>query len=131
MIALDGYSVAILPAILREGRAYALARDGGSFHVLREGTFPAESVCGLRLGAAVELPLEDVCANCATILSLEAAADDLNQRVTTAHERVACPKCGMAKGDQCRRVGARGWQAHPPLKHSHRERLRADGIALR
>lgn len=61
----------------------------------------------------------------------------LNERVATAHERVACPKCFAPVGVQCRRVtnesrdGRQPDRTRPELKHSHDERLRADGIPLR
>lgn len=54
----------------------------------------------------------------------------LNERAASCHERVACPACRARVGQRCVRRGN-----HPswgkPLKHSHPERLRADGIALR
>lgn len=126
--------MANLPQQLREGHAFALARGGGPFHVLREGTFPSESLCGLRLGALVDLPLQDVCGNCVTILSFETAAEDLNQRITNVHEFVVCPKCDMPVGIRCKRMGAHG--AKPltydrDLKNPHRERIAAAGISLR
>lgn len=61
---------------------------------------------------------------------MEAAAAELNRRVATVHERVACPRCGAAIGVKCR-YGQRTYRRGQPLKHPHAERLRADGIALR
>jgi hypothetical protein len=61
---------------------------------------------------------------------LERRAAELVERQRTAHERVACPKCGQPVGERCKRLSARH-MARPSLKHSHRERLRADGIELR
>ena len=58
--------------------------------------------------------------------ALASAVIALNEKVATVHERVACPACGMPVGQPC--VHARTWA---PIKHAHRERLRADGIALR
>lgn len=60
---------------------------------------------------------------------------ELNERVATVHERVACPKCGAVVGDRCHRVGTAylpGYKGYapPPLKHLHAERLRAGGIPL-
>lgn len=84
---------------------------------------------------------------------LLAAADRLNLRVVSCHERVACPTCHAPVGDRCVRKGTRarpilwhgpyGWGERmnaeeqrrldelPRLKHPHAERIRADGIALR
>jgi predicted RNA-binding Zn-ribbon protein involved in translation (DUF1610 family) len=58
--------------------------------------------------------------------AVERAALELGRRVRTVHERVACPRCGRAVGDRCRHV-----RTGAVLKHSHQERLRADGISLR
>lgn len=58
---------------------------------------------------------------------------ELNERVATAHVRVACPRCGAARGERCFRVTqfAGGSTNRTPLKHLHAERLRAAGIPLR
>jgi hypothetical protein len=68
-----------------------------------------------------------------TEAELEAAAARLNERVATVHERVRCPKCAAPIGARCVRVGRTGLTSASarPLKHSHVERLRADGITLR
>lgn len=61
--------------------------------------------------------------------ALELAVARMQQRIATAYERVACPCCGAAAGERCHQAGQ-----HPnprELKHSHKERLRADGISLR
>jgi hypothetical protein len=59
-------------------------------------------------------------------------ADELRRRQRTVHERVACPKCLAPVGERCRHLSvARGWPYGRVLKHPHRERLRADGIAER
>lgn len=49
----------------------------------------------------------------------------LRRQVATAYERVPCPACGAQPGQHCHSLG-RG--PGRPLKHSHSERLRADGI---
>jgi anaerobic selenocysteine-containing dehydrogenase len=59
---------------------------------------------------------------------LQAAADRMNERINTAHERVACPRCRARAGMRCHGVNAVVKKA---LEHSHKERLRADGISLR
>lgn len=65
------------------------------------------------------------------------AARELEERVATVHERVACPKCGAPKGKRCRSMprGYRpldaGQRGARELKTSHRWRLTADGTYLR
>lgn len=67
----------------------------------------------------------------------ERVAAELHERVATVHERVACPRCLAPVGERCVRMSTHyvGWagaeEGPSPLKHSHRERLRADGIAER
>lgn len=58
---------------------------------------------------------------------LERIAAELVERQRTVHERVACPRCAAPVGAACCHVSRR-WV---PLKHSHVERLRADGIPWR
>jgi hypothetical protein len=58
---------------------------------------------------------------------LDVAADRLNERVRTVHERAACPVCGAPVGEVCRNAV----DGHRLLKHPHTARLRADGIPLR
>jgi hypothetical protein len=82
-----------------------------------------------------------------------AAVEELNRRVESCHERVACPTCHAPVGDRCVRKGTcarpilwygpNGWDEKmnaeeqrrldelPRLKHPHEARIRADGIALR
>lgn len=66
-----------------------------------------------------------------TVAALEQAAAELNARIATCFERVACPRCGAPAGEACRRmiggVGHRGRHN----KHPHAERIQADGIPLR
>lgn len=68
---------------------------------------------------------------------MDAWLAELERRVATVHERVACPKCGAVVGDRCHRVGTMylpgydGYAPPPSLKHPHAERLRAGGIPLR
>lgn len=59
------------------------------------------------------------------------AADALVERQHTAHERVGCPRCHALPGVRCHRVNGITSLSSAPLKHSHLERLRADGIELR
>jgi predicted RNA-binding Zn-ribbon protein involved in translation (DUF1610 family) len=65
---------------------------------------------------------------------MQEAAERLRERAASVHERVACPRCGAVLGDRCHRAGAlyiagyAGYVPPAPLKHPHRERLRADGI---
>ena len=35
---------------------------------------------------------------------MERVADELNRRIRTCHERLACPKCGAPVGELCRRL---------------------------
>lgn len=66
--------------------------------------------------------------------ALLAAAERLRERVETCHERVACPKCAAPRGSRCWDLRHRhGPQDAPPpyAKHSHRERIEADGTPLR
>lgn len=58
------------------------------------------------------------------------AVEALEERIATVHERVACPKCGAQVRWKCRRAGTAS-RMSPALKHSHRERLLADGVQLR
>jgi hypothetical protein len=63
----------------------------------------------------------------------ERVAAELRRRVQTVHERVPCPACRAQTGERCIRRGT-SWEDAPwaaRLKHPHRERLRADGIAER
>lgn len=68
--------------------------------------------------------------------ALERAARELDARAGTVHERVACPRCRAPVGGRCRAM-PRGWAQGDGwgtalsgrlLKHSHPERLHADGI---
>jgi hypothetical protein len=63
--------------------------------------------------------------------AMVATAETMRERAATAHERVACPRCGAGVGVRCRRVNSISALSLAPLKHSHAERLRADGIAER
>lgn len=63
--------------------------------------------------------------------ALEQAAARMQQRIATAYQRVACPRCTAAAGQRCMRVHRQRPMRDSPLKHSHKERLRADGINLR
>lgn len=65
--------------------------------------------------------------------ALLASADVLRERAATAHERVACPTCGVPRGERCVRKGTSRVDAvfAARLKHSHEARLRADGIQPR
>jgi hypothetical protein len=69
--------------------------------------------------------------------SMEAAVARDAQRRATVHERVACPKCEAPRGARCHRPATSratrdvGYLLFKPLKHPHRERLRADGITDR
>ena len=60
------------------------------------------------------------------LLAMEEAIRELNERIATVHERVECPKCCAAVGQEC--ANLRGGAA---LKHPHAERIRAAGIPLR
>lgn len=51
--------------------------------------------------------------------ALAVVAADLEARIATVYERVACPKCGAPRGRRCTRVGGRSLE---PLKAPHRER---------
>lgn len=55
---------------------------------------------------------------------------ELQQRLATVHERVACPRCGAPVNVGCRNV-TRSYRRGQPVKNAHAERLRADGIPLR
>lgn len=63
----------------------------------------------------------------------EQVADELVERQNTVHERVACPRCNAIVGQRCMRAGPYepSGLSRPPLKHSHAERLHADGILFR
>lgn len=72
--------------------------------------------------------------------AMEAAVAELNERVANVHDEVECPRCGSPVGMRCRLVQRPHYGAGPApagrppgreLKHSHAERLRAAGIALR
>ena len=58
--------------------------------------------------------------------ALARAADELHQRVMTVSDRQPCPRCEARVGETCRNL-----RTGRPIKHSHVERLRADGIQLR
>lgn len=62
---------------------------------------------------------------------LQREADKLDERVKTVYRRVGRPACGAPAGLPCTRLGAAGARSRTPLKHPHRERLRADGLADR
>lgn len=67
----------------------------------------------------------------------EKVAEELRDRQATVHERVVCPTCHAGVGARCRRARAQFVKSgvyatgQPVLKHSHRARLRADGISDR
>lgn len=130
-----------LPDQLRSGRQYGLVGDPsvGRFHILDPASFPAAFECGLYPVFESELvdfhPDDQVCSNCVTVVSLKAVADEINKRMSTSHERVDCPRCRAPRGDVCRSMPA-GYSRRPgesgrPLKHSHAERHRADGVHIR
>lgn len=72
---------------------------------------------------------------------LRQAAEELVERQRTAHERVACPRCGAAVGKRCHKLNSKPFRSADPglrglvpaieCKHPHAERLRADGISVR
>jgi predicted RNA-binding Zn-ribbon protein involved in translation (DUF1610 family) len=53
--------------------------------------------------------------------SLNAMADEIERRMDSCHEFVACPKCGEPIGKRCVLV-RRGNKYGSRLKHPHRER---------
>lgn len=64
-------------------------------------------------------PPEDI------VKRMERVADELNRRVRTIHERVACPKCYAPVGERCRYASPPAYCFQPDraiLKHPHRER---------
>lgn len=65
--------------------------------------------------------------------ALTEAARAVEERIATCHERVVCPRCVAPVGERCIRARRDGRFSllDQPLKHSHAERLRADGISLR
>lgn len=73
------------------------------------------------------LLLDLPCVHCVTYRRLERAAQELDRRARTVHERVGCPTCHAPAGARCRRLG----RGRPELKHSHQARLTADGIPIR
>lgn len=80
----------------------------------------------LDLGQITAYEARDLLDAASAIAALERAADELNERVRTCHERVRCPRCRQPAGQRCLHA------THlTPLKHSHEERIRADGIPLR
>lgn len=104
--------------------AYGLVRDYERSQVLDGGVERWAAVDGAMVA------LREAVARDETATRIDAAVAALNERIATAHERVACPKCGAPAGHQCVSV-AKGRHVRSPLKHSHRERLHADGISLR
>lgn len=68
-----------------------------------------------------------------TLAAMEQAVRELNERVASVHERVACPRCNMPTGVACVALKAGGFVREPVVhtKHPHAQRLREDGIYLR
>lgn len=77
---------------------------------------------------------EPLYAESATEVRIRHAAEALERRVATVHERVACPKCRAPVGERCWHMGYHSVPhniSRRPIKNPHRERAAADGIRLR
>lgn len=83
-----------------------------------------EPVCVSCGGSDVGADGEHVCPEPTGRDAFQAAIEELRRRVSTVHERVACPTCKQPAGERCVHIHRRSWV----LAHAHSARLRADGI---